>query len=659
MTDSSLKKKLCCLLFAPILMCGAAIIFPGCGGEEEAAPVEETPSAPAGEAAPPETAQEVATPAAAIPPAALAETVPVTLPALAYMPEEAQFAVALPPLPGLTAEILPLVKALSAPDRDVDAELKDAISELGEEIGVSADSYEGLASTLGVDPEAPIAAFADFRKTIASAAEAKVKYDAEQAAREAEVAAAGDTDATAGPEGADPSEEEASDEPELAPDYFKDADEPAWVVVLGVTDPEKARTELDRIVAADSDLSDLESGSEEVDGTTLTTRGDYGYFTTEKHIVFGNLELLRGAARRVKAPATFRYGTVECPPTVANEAVALMYGGRFLEQFETAIPLLGMDSNAQRLMAAQMLKYKDMFSAGGDDPMVITASMAEGQIELLSRIDNETHEGMMDKIGQPGPLRLARYLPENTLVMAALRFTEEYKKQLIEEVVPVVGASDDPSAAGTAGMATQVINQIGDELSIGITSASGGFPALYALLGLSQPDATKGLLQMFVPMPDSVEYEGYSIGKIAAFPGLDISLSFVDNFLAAGTTEDGVKAIIDLHKAQKASPLFASMEPPLDIEMPVYNTVVFNSAMIEQALGVAAMLSMAPAQPDPSIARITNAIREVRAVGALEGTWLTSHFTVYLKDLEAAQAASRAAAPAPGADGSEAAPAAQ
>jgi hypothetical protein len=646
MSDLLRKKYLLQLLLAPLLFFSAAAMITGCGGDEEEAepPIVDEVAAPA--------EQPVEVPAKPSGPP-MAETVPSTLPGLAFMPAEAQIAVALPALPGLRDRIVPLVKALSEPERDIDTELKLLTHDAAAEVGVEADTYEALAAALGVDPAAPVAAFVDLTKTIESAAEAKAKYDADQAAKEGAAPATPEADAV--PEGSEPTAEESADEPQLQPDHFENAEEPDWVVVLGVTDPAKARTEIERIVAADGELASLPSGTEEVDGISITTREIWGYFTTDKHIAFGSLDLLRGAAKRVKDPATFRYGTVECPPNVADEAVALLYGGRFLPMFEKALPLMGLDSGAEPLVAAQMLKYKSMFAEGGDDPMVLTGSIADGKIELLSRMDTATHPGIMEKTGQPAPLRLARYLPENTLALISLRFTEEYKKQLLEEVVPVIGASSDANAAASAGMATQVISQIGDELSIGVTGAQAGLPVLYAMVGLAQPEATQGLLQMFVPMEAGVQHEGYTIGKLPTPIGMDINLSFVDNILLATTSEEGAKAVIDLHKAQKASPLFAAMEPPMDIEKPVYQTIVLNSGIIEQGMAAAAMVPGSTATMDPGLSRVTNAIREIRAVGALEDTWLTARWTVYLKDLEAAIAASKAAAEAaPSADGTPA-----
>lgn len=642
MTARLLKKRLLCLLLAPALLFGATAFITGCGGEEEAPPVDTTTAAP--------VEQPAAQPAEPAPPAKpagppMADTVPSTLPALAFMPAEAQIAFALPALPGIRDSLLPLVKALSEPDRDIDAELREAVSSAAGEIGVQADTYEALAAALGVDPAAPMATFVDFSKTVASAAAAKAEYDAAEKERKEKEGAEQPAQAGTAPEGSEPTEAEG--EPSIEPDHFKDADPPAWIVVLGVTDAAKARTELDRIVAADSKLSASASGTEEVDGVTITTRDIWGYFTTEKQIVLGNLELLRGAAKRVKDPATFRYGTIECPPKVADETVALLYGSRFMPLLEEALPLMGVKEEALPQMQTQIATYKAMFNSESDDPMVVTGSMAGGQLEFSTRIDSATHTGILDETGQPTPLRLARYLPDNTLAMISLRFSEEMKKQLIDQIMPAVSASGNSDAAAQAGMATQVINQIGDELTIGITGAQSGFPTAYVMIGLSQPEATQGLLQMFVPMSNSVAYEGFNIGKLPLFPGLEVNLSFVDNILLASTSEDGVKAVIDLHKAQKASALFSSMEPPLDIEKPVYQTIVLNTGLIEQGMGVASMLPInGAAGANPGLMRVTNAIREIRAIGNLEGTWLSSKLTVYLKDLEAAIAASKAAAAA-------------
>jgi predicted Zn-dependent protease len=84
----------------------------------------------------------------------------------------------------------------------------------------------------------------------------------------------------------------------------------------------------------------------------------------------------------------------------------------------------------------------------------------------------------------------------------------------------------------------------------------------------------------------------------------------------------------------------------MDIEKPVYQTIVVNSAIIEQGMAAAAIVPGGPASMDPGLARVINTIREIRAIGALEGSWLTARWTIYLKDLEAAIAASQAAAEA-------------
>lgn len=644
MTARLLKKHLLSLLLAPALIFSAATIITGCGGEEEAPPVENPVAVPVEQPVePPPPAKPAGPP--------MAETVPTTLPALAFMPAEAQIAIALPALPGLRDNILPLVKALSEPDRDIDAELKKAVSDAAGEIGVQADTYEALATALGVDPAAPVAAFVDFSKTIATAVAAKAKFDVAEKERmekeAAEKATAAPSDPGTEPTGSEPSEEEAADEPSAQPDYFAEADAPMWVVVLGVTDPEKARTELERIVAADDGLSAMPSGTEDVDGVTITTRDKWGYFTTDKQLLFGNLELLRGAVKRVKDPATFRYGTIECPPKVADEAVALIYGGRFMPLLETALPLMGVEDEALPQLQTQIETYKAMFSSDSDDPALVTASIAGGQFEVNTRIDSATHAGLLDETGQPTPLRLARYLPENTLALISLRLSDEMKKQFKDQIMPAVSASGDPDAAAQAGKATQVVDQLGDEVTLGVTGAQAGLPTVYVMLGLAQPEATRGLQELFFPMPENVAYEGFNIGKYPVFPGLEVNLSFVDNILLASTSEDSVKAVIDLHKAQKSSALFSSMEPPLDIEKPVYQTIVLNTALIEQGMGVASMLPIAGASDaNPGLMRVINAIREVRAIGSLEGTWLTSNLTIYLKDLEAAIAASKAAAAA-------------
>lgn len=606
------------------------VLASGCGGDEEpAAPeVPVAPEAPESERVPEEQA-------AVYPGVDAAAVTPVTLPALALMPVEAQVAVALPPVSSLIDTYMPLALALADPSDDVEVEQAEAIQQAASELGVEADSWESLTAALGADPNAPAAVFIDFTRLVKSAV-------AEKARKEGTTGASG----TAPLGGSEPSSDEATGEPSMPADYFENAEQPDWAVALGVTDPEKARSAVERIAGEDEALSQLAAGTEVVEGVLISTRGEeWGAFTTNRHIVLGSLPLVRGAAKRVKDPATYRYGTVECPPRVADEAVMIAHGNRIMPVWKEALPLMEVEGGGAALAAAQLATYENIFSKAGEDPMVLTASLVDGVFEIVSKADTATHAGLVELMGAPSPVELARLLPEGTQAMITMRLNEQTKKQFSEQAVPAAAASGDPAAVQGATMAAQFITMLGDEVTLGVGAGDGMLPAANAFVELADPNTARSLMA-FVPMEAGPEIEGYTFGQVAPAPMVSILIGIVDNMLVASTSESQLKTIIARHKAGEVSPLFGAMDPPIAIDTPIYQTFVANTALIEQVQGLVGAFSGGSAAPDPAFQRIVNAIREVRVVQGMEDTWFTGRFTVYLKDLEAALAASKAAATA-------------
>ena len=620
---SSLKS-----LLLPVLVLGLAFFLNACGGEEEPTPESLVKNTPPTESTPPVAEEEVAPP----PGLKMGEHVPDTLSVLRFMPEEAQVALGLPSIPGMRDKALPLLRLLDS-EEDIDEAMAEAIFDLGDELGVQAETYEELAAALGVDAQAPLGLFLDITRTVTSAIAAK---EAEEALPKEK---ASDTPDSTSEQAVTPSDGVEANEslPEM-PTYLEKSEEPAWVAVLGLADPAKARAALERIADDDKELSSLPKSTETVDGMKLSVRGPYAFFTTDTHLLFGDLELIKGAVRRIKNPATFRYGTVECPATASDEVALLIYGNRFLPLLDKALPLMQHDIDDSMLpyIQSQIDLYKGLFAQGEqEDPIVATLSWVEDRLEMLSRIDTKANPGILKVVGEAQPLRLARYLPENTLAMLSLRFNEVFKKQIMESVLPAVQAGGGADVS----MAAQIIPQLGDELTLGITDLEEGMAGIYLMLGLAQPEATKGILQMFLPMEGGVEHKGYTINSVPIPAPISLHLSFVDDFILAGTSEEGLKAIIDHHVAKEASGLFAAMEPPFDIDLPRYQALNFSTALLGDALESTANSFGGDIEDAESITNLIIAIlRELRAAKELNGGWMNGRMTLYFNDLEAAAA---------------------
>jgi hypothetical protein len=424
----------------------------------------------------------------------------------------------------------------------------------------------------------------------------------------------------------------------------EDLEEPSWMAVATISDAEKAVAALQRIAEDDAATRDASPGTEEVEGVTLNTRGNYGYFTVRNRIAFGELKLLRGAAARVKTPATLRYGTVECLATEPDEVVALVYGGRLLPLMESVLPVLGANPDQAALAAAQFKSYEKMFDQDDDDPIVATLAHSGDRLAFEVRADTATHPGMLEITGPARPLRLAALLPETTEAMLSFRFNDEFKAQLMNEVVPAVQASGDPDVVMQVAMASQFLNQLGDEATIGIAGLDGSLPEVYLMLGLAEPEATQGVLQMFLPMSPFGDESGVSINKVDTPENAPpIYLSFLSDFALACTSEFGIRSVIKQHASNTPSGFFALLQPPFDNSVPRYQAAIIKSRIVQTLLSAAAMFS-GEAPPAEEFMPIVTAVRELRTGKTMSGTWMTGHLTVYLGDLEAAAALRASAA---------------
>ncbi len=585
------------------LLVGLALLVPACGGKDDVKTVE------GGVPVPPAATETSTVPDGLV----LGEIVPDSLSVLRFMPEEAQIAFAQPDIPALRERLVPLMKALS-PEDEVDDAIAEAVFELGDEIGIQAETYEELATALGVDPGAPIAAFVDFSRTAASA----VKVAEEQ----------------------EDSENEGAE--------MEEPEEPAWAVVLSLTDPEKARSQLERIAEADDELRALPQRTETVAGLTLSIRGDYAYFTTATHIVLGYQTVVAGAARRYNDSATFRYGTTECPARASDESVLLVYGNRITPFLDQVMPLLmdEADSVALPMLQAQMEQYKGMFADGVDeDPMVGTFSWVDKTVELLWRVDVEKNPGMKEAVGEAQPLRLARYVPDDTLALLSFRFNDVFKEQLMRDIVP---AAAEAGGSNELAMASQIIPQFGDELTVAVTDVVDGSIGAYLLLGLARPEATQGLLQMFVTMEGVMEHKGFTINTVPVPAPVPLYMSFLEDFALAGSSLEGMKAVIDNHVDKKLSGAFAKMTPPLDMSVPRYQAITLDTQGLHDAVS-ATVASMGGDMGDSGevIEGVVKAIRTVRSVSELDGHWIVGRMSIFLNDLDAIEAV----------EGEEAAPA--
>jgi len=144
-------------LFLALLLVAGLPLLGGCGGEEEpAGPETEGPTARPGDEAP-------------------ATTAPAALSAMQFMPDGAQVAVGIPPVNGILSKVKDFSERYGAAGMDPQALVEEWTAGLAMELNVPGAMTMGeIASAKGVNFDAPMAAFFDFRPALdAAAAEAR------------------------------------------------------------------------------------------------------------------------------------------------------------------------------------------------------------------------------------------------------------------------------------------------------------------------------------------------------------------------------------------------------------------------------------------------------------------------------------------------------
>lgn len=616
-------------------MYGAAIVLlslslMACGGQPA------TPAAPAA-TSPVAKAETPAAPAAAAPAAAPAKpaavpvdpNAPTTLRALALMPASAHAAVAYPPVKGLVERVIAIAKRI-APAEDVDREVERIVDEIamGAEV-YDAKSLDDVAAAKGLDINAPVAVFADLTPFFES-----VQVEIEQA---------GDN--------ATPEDIQRRVEAGSKP--------PLWAAVLGVADKAKVESSLqDDLVARIPELYGEDEKKEEISGVTVVSYGDYAYFITDKQVVLGNTALVKAAAGRLSDPATFVYGTPACPAYAKDEVVALLYGKRIFETAKGILPEIVKGQSYAAALQAQIMTFEKIFGNAPDEPMVVTLTAEDNDLQLAIRQDTAQQPGWIEAIGTAKPFRLAQLLPEHTKAFISYRFTDEFKKMFKESIQPAIMESmkANPEAAQAASYVNTAMDILGDELTIGITGVKDDFPEAYVMVALNNPEMSKGLFQMLIPSmpvetykgpeggtavaasaeseagsPADIGNEGVEIFGIAAPIPIPLSIAYPGNVVLVSNNVDGMKAIIDLMRAKKSSGLFASLDPKISSDTPMYAGALVNTQLLEDIKPVLALAGRDASRAQPILDRVTENVREVRLFSEMQGSWSHAVLHVYLK----------------------------
>lgn len=554
---------------------------------------------------------------------------PKTVEVLQLTPDNAQVALAIPPLDAALQQTAELVKKFHPNPAEVDAFLNEIIADAAEGAEAwGAQNFKEIAAKRGLNGEAAIGVFCDVSKTVKKATEEYAKNKAAAEKEAADKAKAADVEAakaaaaagTAAPAPSKPAAVKVKSPEMTIPDL---------AAVFTVADKEVAQRGIDELINAVPDLSSATPKDETVGSVTVKVYDEYGYFFAGDKVVIGSIGLVKGVAAKVDKPGTVRYGSKECPAGAESEVVELIYGKRFLPLVSEVLPTLDIAEDVRPQIEAGVKQFAASFDS--DDPMVLSLGVHQTGAILQSRIDSAQNKGIKATSGEAAPLRLAQWLPENTLAMVSLRFNPEWKKQIVESILPAVAEARGGDTSQIT-IAKQVIDQLGDEITIGVAAADQDFPSAFAMVSLAKPDETKGLLQMLVPAMPGEKHGDVDIQQLAVPSPIQFSIAYPGDMILLSNSVDGMKQIIDLQKSKGTTKFLASQNPPFDPATPRFAALLVNAKLLTDVLLPLSTLGVKlPGDAQEIATKVAPLLQDVRLVSEVEGTWHKTALSVNLQ----------------------------
>ena len=541
--------------------------------------------------------------------------VPSTLPALALVPNSAHMAVAIPPVANLLDQWIPVIQRVFRNDVDIRAEVNTAVRNVCGMLGAVPDGDAAAAlQSIGLDTARPAGIFLEPQQTLQDMLK---------------TAAAAKT----------PEETLAMKMPAVN-DLF------AFAAVLPISDRAKAEQ---LMMMAQALLGGGAAPTEErVDEFTVTVLPGVGaYCLTDQWALLGNSDkLVKESVARFKAPREVRYGSESCPAYDANEIAIQVFMGRVFSFLRPLAEVAMADQPALKtLIEARLKEVEAMLPAGAaEDPTLMTFSVTGEKIELRSRVDTATHKGLLEQLGVPQPMELARKLPENTGMLVSLCVTQNAKTQLSNSVKQSVANLPPDVKEGEKKMAQQVstyvdqaMGALGSQFTLGIAGVSAsGLPAIYALLESNNPI----LPQLAMGLAGAVVLEdlgeGVQIQKVnRPLPlGLEVYGTMVNKIWVVATDLNGLKAVIEHVKNNTTTQVLETFEPPIDPETARFLLIAVKPRLyldtVKPVLENLLPSSTAFSVFNDVMIEVDRLIHDLRLQAELNGSWLENRVILNL-----------------------------
>lgn len=518
-----------------------------------------------------------------------ADPAPDTLTALHYLPSQAQAALGIPSAAGLMERVVPFAQ-LFLKDLNLQEEIDLIASDLAKDMEVSDEGgIVNVLAAMGLDSQAGIAVFVDLEAVFKAYAEAMAQGQA--------------------PDGPDYSAIKA-------------------LVVIPANNPQKAEASLLKLVG------EMASGSEvterQVEGVTVKEYGEMGgYFVNDAVLAVSNdRDMLVDAAKRAQVPALFQYGSTMCPPDDIHEVVVLMYGDRllpFVDFFQEQINAL--DPSIQMLVKAEIERARKTYEgAVAQEPHILTAKVNEAVVELKSKVNTAVYPGFLDYMGMPTPLYWAPRLPDTTLAFLTLNLTEEFKSQLANEYLDYLpdDVRNSPGVSQGIMYVGNALQLLGGEVTLGVaTNQNMQYPGVFLITRLSDSEGADVLLQMAPQADFETPYRDIQVKEIQAPLPLPVYFASIADALVISNSVEGIRGLIDLSKDGQTSGLFERLNPPIPVDIPLYQAFMVKLSLYADI--VAPLMAITgqslPGDLVPVLETVTNHFDTIRILNGVQGDW--------------------------------------
>ncbi len=518
-----------------------------------------------------------------------ADPAPDTLTALHYLPSQAQVALGIPSAAGLMERVVPFAQ-LFLKDLNLQEEIDLIASDLAKDMEVSDEGgIVNVLAAMGLDSQAGIAVFVDLEAVFKAYAEAMAQGQA--------------------PDGPDYSAIKA-------------------LVVIPANNPQKAEASLLKLVG------EMASGSEvterQVEGVTVKEYGEMGgYFVNDAVLAVSNdRDMLVDAAKRAQVPTLFQYGSTMCPPDDIHEVVVLMYGDRllpFVDFFQEQINAL--DPSIQMLVKAEIERARKTYEgAVAQEPHILTAKVNEAVVELKSKVNTAVYPGFLDYMGMPTPLYWAPRLPDTTLAFLTLNLTEEFKSQLANEYLDYLpdDVRNSPGVSQGIMYVGNALQLLGGEVTLGVaTNQNMQYPGVFLITRLSDSEGADVLLQMAPQADFETPYRDIQVKEIQAPLPLPVYFASIADALVISNSVDGIRGLIDLSKDGQTSGLFERLDPPIPVDIPLYQAFMVKLSLYADI--VAPLMAITgqslPGDLVPVLETVTNHFDTIRILNGVQGDW--------------------------------------